>query len=165
MKKVKLLLAIAAVFCMSFTSTYSQTTSGNIVEIASGNPNFSTLVAAIKAAGLVETLSGKGPYTVFAPTNDAFAALTAGTLDKLLKPENKQQLISLLTYHVIPGSVKSTDLKDGQKAKTVNGKEAKVSLKGGKAMVNDATVSQADITATNGVIHVIDKVIMPTAGM
>jgi uncharacterized surface protein with fasciclin (FAS1) repeats len=165
MKKVKITMVTLIAFCISLTSSFAQTTSGNIVEIASGNPNFSTLVAAIKAAGLVETLSGKGPYTVFAPTNDAFAALPAGTLDNLLKPENKQQLISILTYHVVSGNIKSTDLKDGQKAKTVNGKDAKVSLKSGKAMVNDASVTQADITATNGVIHVIDKVIMPTTGM
>jgi uncharacterized surface protein with fasciclin (FAS1) repeats len=165
MIKAKLLLAVAFALCVSLTSSFGQTASGNIVETASGNPEFSTLVAAIKAAGLAETLSGKGPFTVFAPTNNAFAALPAGTLESLLKPENKQKLVSILTYHVVSGNVKSTDLKDGQKAKTVNGKDAKVSLKGGKAMVNDANVSQADIMTTNGVIHVIDKVIMPPTGM
>jgi uncharacterized surface protein with fasciclin (FAS1) repeats len=165
MKKVKIMLLLVAALCFNLTNSFSQTTSGNIVEVASANPDFSTLVAAIKAAGLVETLSGKGPFTVFAPTNDAFAALPAGTLDNLLKPENKQQLVSILTYHVVSGNIKSTDLKDGQKAKTVNGKEAKIALKGGKAMVNDASVKKADVAASNGVIHVIDKVIMPTTGM
>jgi uncharacterized surface protein with fasciclin (FAS1) repeats len=163
-KKLKLILALAFALCLTLSGSFAQTTSGSIVEVASKNPKFSTLVAAIKAAGLVETLSGKGPFTVFAPTNEAFNALPAGTLDKLLKPENKQQLVSLLTYHVVSGKVNSTDLKDGQSAKTVNGKEAKVSLKGGKVMVDNANVTQADISTSNGVIHVIDKVIMPATG-
>jgi len=162
MKKIQLTIALTFALCLTLSGAFAQTTSGNIVEVASKNPKFSTLVAAIKAAGLVETLSGKGPFTVFAPSNEAFDALPAGTLDNLLKPENKQQLISLLTYHVVSGKVKSTDLKDGQNAKTVNGQEAKVSLKGGKAMVDNANVTQADISASNGVIHVIDKVIMPS---
>ena len=160
MKKVTFLFALAFAFCVSLTSSFGQ--SKNIVETASANPDFSTLVAAIKAAGLAETLSGNGPFTVFAPTNEAFAALPAGTLESLLKPENKEKLVSILTYHVVSGNVKSTDLKDGQKAKTVNGKEAKVSLKGGKAMVENANVTKADIPTSNGVIHVIDKVILPS---
>jgi uncharacterized surface protein with fasciclin (FAS1) repeats len=120
----------------------------------------STLVTAVKAAGLVETLSGKGPFTVFAPTNAAFEALPAGTLESLLKPENKDQLVAVLTYHVIGAKVMSTDLKEGQKAKTVQGEEVTISLKGG-ASVNGAKVAMADVKASNGVVHVIDKVILP----
>jgi uncharacterized surface protein with fasciclin (FAS1) repeats len=132
----------------------------NIVEIAVGNENFTTLVAAVTAAGLVETLSGKGPFTVFAPTNAAFAKLPAGTVEELVKPENKAKLTAILTYHVVAAKVMSTDLKEGQKAATVNGQEITVSLVGG-ASINDAKVVTADLEASNGVIHVIDTVIMP----
>jgi len=132
----------------------------NIVELAAGTESLSTLVTAVKAAGLVETLSGDGPFTVFAPTNEAFEALPAGTLESLLKPENKDQLIAVLTYHVIAAKVMSSDLKEGQKAKTVQGEEVMISLKGG-ASVNGAKVAKADINASNGVVHVIDKVILP----
>nr|WP_134682155.1 fasciclin domain-containing protein [Paracoccus ravus] len=134
----------------------------DIVDTAVGAGNFSTLVAAVQAAGLVETLKGEGPFTVFAPTDAAFAALPAGTVDTLLKPENKDQLVSILTYHVVPGSVMSSDLKDGMTAQTVQGGSVKIAL-GAGAMVNDANITQADIAASNGVIHVIDKVIMPPA--
>jgi uncharacterized surface protein with fasciclin (FAS1) repeats len=133
----------------------------NIVGLAIGNENLSTLVAAVKAAGLVETLQGDGPFTVFAPTNEAFAALPAGTVENLLKPENKDQLVAILTYHVVAGKVLSTDLKNGQKAGTVNGANITVMLANGKAMINEATVVAADVMATNGVVHVIDKVILP----
>ena len=132
----------------------------NIVELAMSNDNLSTLVAAVKAGELVETLSGEGPFTVFAPTNDAFAALPEGTLDNLLKPENKSQLVNILTYHVVPGKVMSTDLYDDMIATTVQGGELTVSV-GDAVMVNDATVVQADVDASNGVVHVIDKVILP----
>lgn len=132
----------------------------NIVELAAGNESLSTLVTAVKAAGLVETLSSKGPFTVFAPTNEAFAALPDGVLANLLKPENKNQLIAVLTYHVVPGKVMAKDLKEGMKAKTVQGEEATISLKGG-ATVNGAKVSAADVKASNGVVHVIDAVILP----
>ena len=132
----------------------------NIVELAVGTDALSTLVAAVQAGGLVETLSGAGPFTVFAPTNEAFAALPAGTLETLLKPENKDQLVAILTYHVVPGAVKSTDLKNGMKAKTVNGKEVTITTMGG-AKVNGASVVSADIMASNGVVHVIDAVILP----
>jgi uncharacterized surface protein with fasciclin (FAS1) repeats len=132
----------------------------NIVEIAVGNENFTTLVAAVTAAGLVETLSGKGPFTVFAPTNAAFAKLPAGTVEELVKPENKAKLTAILTYHVVAGKVMSTDLKEGQKAATVNGQEITVSLVGG-ASINGAKVVTTDLEASNGVIHVIDTVIMP----
>jgi len=132
----------------------------NIVEIASGNKDFSTLVAAVVAAGLAETLSGNGPFTVFAPTNEAFAKLPAGTVEELLKPENKEKLASILTYHVVAGKVMSTDLSDGLKAATVNGQEVTVTI-GDNVKVDAATVTTADLEASNGVIHVIDTVIMP----
>ena len=132
----------------------------DIVDTAVGAGNFTTLVAAVQAAGLVETLKGPGPFTVFAPTDAAFAALPAGTVEDLLKPENKDKLIAILTYHVVPGAVMSTDLTEGMKAKTVNGAELIITLEGG-AKVNGAVISTADIKATNGVIHVIDAVILP----
>jgi len=132
----------------------------NIVEIASGNEDFSTLVAAVVAAGLAETLSGTGPFTVFAPTNAAFANLPAGTVEELLKPENKAKLASILTYHVVAGKVMSTDLSDGQKAATVNGQEITVTI-GDGVQIDSANVTAADLEASNGVIHVIDSVILP----
>ncbi len=132
-----------------------------VVDIAVGSPDHSTLVAAVTAAGLVETLSGAGPFTVFAPTNAAFAALPAGTVDNLLKPENKADLTGILTYHVVAGSLKAADLKDGQKLKTVNGAELTVSIKDGKVMIDGANVTAADLTAGNGVVHVLDAVVMP----
>jgi uncharacterized surface protein with fasciclin (FAS1) repeats len=132
----------------------------NIVELAVETESLSTLVTAVKAAGLVETLSGEGPFTVFAPTNEAFADLPEGTLATLLKPENKDQLVSVLTYHVVAASVMSTDLSDGQTAETVQGEEVTVDLSDG-AMINGAKVTAADIKASNGVVHVIDKVILP----
>ncbi|HMU46461.1 MAG TPA: fasciclin domain-containing protein [Chitinophagaceae bacterium] len=133
----------------------------NVVETAMASPDHSTLVAAVKAAGLVETLSGTGPFTVFAPTNAAFAALPAGTLDNLLKPENKADLTAILTYHVVPGKVMSSQLTDGQKVKTVNGAELTVSIKDGKVMIDGAHVTAADVDCSNGVIHVIDAVVLP----
>lgn len=132
----------------------------DIVDTAVGAGNFTTLVAAVTAAGLVETLKGPGPFTVFAPTDAAFAALPAGTVEDLLKPENKDKLVAVLTYHVVPGKVMSTDLTEGMKAKTVQGGEVTITLDGG-AKVNGAVISTADIEASNGVIHVIDAVILP----
>lgn len=131
-----------------------------IVKLASDADNLSTLVTALKAAGLVETLNGEGPFTVFAPTNEAFAGLPEGTLESLLKPENKNELTSILTYHVVPGKVTSDALEDGMTAKTVEGSEIMISL-GDNVKVNDATVLKADIQASNGVIHIIDSVILP----
>ncbi|OWY05848.1 MULTISPECIES: fasciclin domain-containing protein [Thioclava] len=132
----------------------------DIVDTAVNAGSFETLVAAVQAAGLVDTLKGEGPFTVFAPTDEAFAALPEGTVDDLLKPENKDKLTSILTYHVVPGKVMSGDLSDGMMAATVQGSE--VTIKTDPAvMVDDASVTQADIEASNGVIHVIDKVIMP----
>lgn len=136
-----------------------------VVDIAIGNPDFSTLVAAIEAAGLSETLSGPGPYTVFAPTNAAFAALPAGTLDELLLPEGKDKLVRILGYHVVPGTVMSTDLPaeaDGTAVASINNLDLTPRISAdGTAMVNEARITQADITASNGVIHVIDTVLMP----
>ena len=133
----------------------------DVVDVAIGSPDHTTLVAAVKAAGLVETLKGAGPFTVFAPTNSAFAALPAGTVDGLLKPEQKSALTGILTYHVVSGAVKSGDLKDGQKVKTLQGEELLVSIKDGKVMINGANVTAADLTASNGVVHVLDGVLMP----
>ena len=132
----------------------------DIVDTAVGAGNFTTLVAALTAAGLVETLKGAGPFTVFAPTDAAFALLPAGTVEDLLKPENKDKLIAILTYHVVSGKVMSKDLTEGMMAKTVQGGELTITLAGG-AKVNGVTISTADIEASNGVIHVIDAVILP----
>lgn len=132
-----------------------------VVDIAVGSPDHTTLVAAVSAAGLVETLSGDGPFTVFAPTNAAFAALPEGTVDNLLKPEMKDQLTGVLTYHVVAGNVMSGDLSDGQVVTTLNGQELIVSIKDGKVTINDATVVAADIAGSNGVVHVIDSVLLP----
>lgn len=133
----------------------------DIVDVAAASADHTTLVTAVKAAGLVETLKGAGPFTVFAPTNAAFEALPAGTVEGLLKPEMKADLTGILTYHVVAGSVKAADLKDGQVVKTVQGGELKVSIKDGKVMINGANVTTADLSSSNGVIHVIDAVLMP----
>lgn len=134
----------------------------NIVELAQATDDLSTLVSAVVAADLAETLSGDGPFTVFAPTNEAFAALPAGTLDDLLKPENKDQLTDILTFHVVAGDVMSSDLQDGQKVTTVQGDQLTVTIKDdGTVMIGDATVVTADVDASNGVVHVIDTVLLP----
>lgn len=142
--------------------------SKNIVENAVNSKDHTTLVAAVKAAGLVDTLSGKGPFTVFAPTNAAFGKLPAGTVDTLVKPENKATLTKILTYHVVPGKLEAADLKDGQKLKTVEGEELTVKTSGGKVMIVDAkggssTVTIPNVNQSNGVIHVVDTVLMPKA--
>lgn len=134
--------------------------SKDIVAVASGAGNFKTLVAAVKAAGLVETLQGTGPFTVFAPTDEAFAKLPKGTLDDLLKPENKAKLAGILTYHVLSGKVMAADVKT-MKAKTVNGQKLDVVAEDGKVTVNNAKVIATDVAASNGVIHAIDTVLMP----
>ncbi|WP_415182817.1 fasciclin domain-containing protein [Phaeovulum sp.] len=132
----------------------------DIVDTAIAAGDFTTLVAAVQAAGLVDTLKGDGPFTVFAPTDAAFAALPAGTVDDLLKPENKDKLTAILTYHVVPGKVMSTDLSNNMMAKTAQGSEVTITTDGG-AKVDGANITAADIEATNGVIHVIDAVILP----
>lgn len=139
-----------------------------IVDIAVSKPDFSTLVAAVKAAGLAETLSGPGPFTVFAPTNDAFAKLPAATLESLLKPENKDQLAGILTYHVVGAKVMAADVKPGA-VKTVNGAEFTVSVEGSDVIITDgqgnkSKVVTTDVEASNGVIHVIDTVLLPPQG-
>ena len=134
----------------------------DIVTLALENESLTTLVAALKAGGLVETLQGAGPFTVFAPTNEAFAALPEGTVEELLKPENKDKLVAILTYHVVPGKVISTDLSEGMKASTVNGQDITITTTDG-AKVNGANVVAADVDASNGVIHVVDAVLLPPA--
>lgn len=134
----------------------------DIVDIAASNKDFSTLVAAVKAAGLVDTLKGDGPFTVFAPTNAAFAKLPAGTVEKLLKPENKEQLISILTYHVVPGKVYAKQVVTIDSATSVQGSKIDISTRNGGVKVDEANVVKVDIKASNGVIHVIDSVILPT---
>ena len=135
--------------------------SKNIVENAVGSSEHTTLVAAVQAAGLAETLSGAGPFTVFAPTNAAFDALPAGTVEGLVKPENKSKLAKILTYHVVAGALKAADLTDGMELTTVEGQKLKVSVKDGVVMVGNAKVTTADVISSNGVTHVIDAVLMP----
>ncbi len=156
-------LAVAAVAAMGILvgSTAARSAEQNIVDTAISAGQFKTLVTALKAAGLVDTLEGPGPFTVFAPTDAAFAKLPAGTVASLLRPENKAKLTAILTYHVVPGTVMAADVVKLKDAKTVNGKMIVVRAKGGVVMVNDAKVTAADIPATNGVIHVIDSVILP----
>lgn len=133
----------------------------DIVDTAVSAGSFNTLVAAVKAAGLVETLKGPGPFTVFAPTDEAFAKLPKGTLDDLLKPENKEKLAGILTYHVVSGKVMAADVVKLKKAKTVQGSDVKITVKDGKVKVDKANVVKTDITTSNGVIHIIDAVMMP----
>jgi uncharacterized surface protein with fasciclin (FAS1) repeats len=149
-----------AVSALALSLATSAAFAADIVDTAEANGNFKTLIAAAGAAGLVDTLKGAGPFTVFAPTDEAFSALPAGTVEDLLKPENKDKLAKILTYHVVAGKVLSGDLKDDTKAATVNGAAIAVDLDNGVS-INDAKVVTADVAADNGVIHVIDKVLMP----
>lgn len=161
-KKIIAVLA-AALTVASFSIAGPKPAEKNIVETAVASGKFPTLVAAIKAAGLVDVLSGKGPFTVFAPTEEAFKKLPKGTLESLLKPENKQKLISILTYHVVPGKVMAADvlkLKNGTAVKTVQGQTIKITNKEG-VKVNSSKVVTTDIACSNGVIHVIDTVLLP----
>ena len=153
----------AALLLTLSTATYAnpKPAKQDIVDTAVAAGSFKTLVAALKAAGLVDTLKGKGPFTVFAPTDDAFAKLPAGTVDELLKPENKQKLIAILTYHVVAGKVTAAQAMKLNSAKTVNGQPLNISADGGTVKINDATVTKTDIMCSNGVIHVIDTVLMP----
>ena len=161
MKKQVFNLLLAAM-CIGLLTVSCETApkEKNLVELASETPNLSTLAAAITAANLGGNLTGLGPFTVFAPTDEAFAALPEGTLENLLKPENKDQLAAILKYHVLPGAVMSTDLQDGMTAGTVQGENIVVSTKDGVS-VNGVAVSAADVKASNGVVHIIDKVILP----
>ena len=152
-----LVALVAAVPCLADCGTCDKT----IVEVAVGSDNFKTLVAAVKAADLVDTLSGEGPFTVFAPTDEAFAKLPKGTVEELVKPENKKKLASILTYHVVAGKVMAADVVKLKSAETVQGRKVRIRVKDGKVMVNRANVVKTDIVCKNGVIHVIDAVILP----
>ncbi len=160
---MKLLMAglIAFTGIMGLSSTATAGDKKDIVDTAVDAGTFSTLVAAAKAAGLVETLKGEGPLTVFAPTDEAFAKLPKGTVESLLKPENKEKLVAILTYHVVPGKVMAKDVVKLKEAKTVQGSIVKITVKDGKVKVDNANVVKTDIETSNGVIHVIDAVIMP----
>ncbi|MET0527942.1 MAG: fasciclin domain-containing protein [Microvirga sp.] len=154
-------LAIATVAALGIVAGGSNARAADVVDTAVAAGQFKTLAAALTEAGLVSTLKGSGPFTVFAPTDAAFAKLPAGTVENLLKPENKDKLTAILTYHVVPGRVMAADVVKLQQAKTVNGKTLKVSTKGSGVMINEANVTQTDIAASNGVIHVVDTVILP----
>jgi uncharacterized surface protein with fasciclin (FAS1) repeats len=163
MKKLTVLAVALLLSTVSFAADKKGKMSGgkDIVDTAVAAGNFNTLAKALQAADLVDTLKGTGPFTVFAPTDEAFAKLPAGTLDDLLKPENKEKLKAILTYHVVPGNVMAAQAMKLNSAKTVNGKDLAIKTDGGKVMINDATVTKADIHASNGVIHVIDTVLLP----
>jgi uncharacterized surface protein with fasciclin (FAS1) repeats len=164
MKRFLMVMA-ASVFACSLGSQAAMADCGTcdktVVEVAVGGKDFKTLVAAVKAAGLAETLSGDGPFTVFAPTDKAFAKLPKETLADLLKPENKDKLVAILTYHVVPGKVMAKDVVKLSEAKTVQGSKVKIATKDGSVMIDKAKVAKADINCKNGVIHVIDTVILP----
>lgn len=158
-------VTIASLFLITPASAghHKKSHKADIVDTAASASNFSTLVAAVKAAGLVDTLKGNGPYTVFAPTNEAFAKLPNGTVENLLKPENRSTLIEILTYHVVPGKVLAKDVVKLNKAKTVQGDSIVINVIGNTVLVDNANVIKTDLTTSNGVIHVIDSVIMPGA--
>lgn len=159
----KLYVAVVAMVLMSI-SAFASHTRQDIVDTAVQAGSLNTLVQALKAADLVDTLKGPGPFTVFAPTDQAFANLPPGTLEVLLKPENKEQLRSILTYHVVPGHVSAADVMKITSAKTANGQELRISVLKGVVRVNDAKVTKTDIAASNGVIHVVDRVVLPRIG-
>jgi len=168
MRKTRMI--VAALVCAALAAGFlarpqvvsaDESAKKDIVDTAVAAGNFKTLAAALKAAGLIETLKGAGPFTVFAPTDAAFAKLPAGTVEDLLKPENKDKLIAILTYHVVPAKAMAKDVAGMTSVKTVNGKELKLKVDGGKVMINDAVVTTADIETSNGVIHVIDTVLLP----
>ena len=159
--KFKMLAAALVALMLAAAPLFAASHEKDIVDTAVAAGSFKTLVAAVKAAGLVETLKGKGPFTVFAPTDEAFAKLPPGTLDNLLKPENKEKLKGILTYHVVPGKVMAKDVVTLKEAKTVNGQMLTIAVKDGKVMVDKAHVAKTDVAASNGVIHVIDAVLLP----
>jgi uncharacterized surface protein with fasciclin (FAS1) repeats len=161
MKRIYVMTYLALLLTLSLSSSAYAGSKKDIVDTAVAAGDFKTLAAALQAAGLVDTLKGSGPFTVFAPTDEAFAKLPAGTVDDLLKPENKQKLVSILTYHVVAGDVMAKDVVKLSEAKTVNGKEVKIMAHGGKVMVDSANVTKTDIKCSNGVIHVIDSVLLP----
>ena len=162
-------IGVAAIVMAGFTASLSaiagdygkEQKAGDIVDVAVENGHFTTLAAALEAAGLVETLKSDGPFTVFAPTDAAFAALPEGTVESLLQPENREQLVSILTYHVVSGRVMAADVVTLDEAATVNGQKVSIDVVDGKVEIDEATVILADVDASNGVIHVIDTVILP----
>jgi uncharacterized surface protein with fasciclin (FAS1) repeats len=151
----------AAVIGLAVGSSNVHAAGKDIVDTAVAAGQFKTLATALGEAGLVDTLKGPGPFTVFAPTDDAFAKLPAGTVENLLKPENKDELTAILTYHVVPGRVMAAEVVKLNEAKTLNGKMLKVTVKGSTVMINDAKVTATDVVASNEVIHVIDSVLLP----
>jgi Secreted and surface protein containing fasciclin-like repeats len=155
-------IVVVAALALGIATAYAgKAPKKDIVDTAVAAGSFNTLATALEAAGLVDTLKGKGPFTVFAPTDEAFAKLPAGTVESLLKPENREKLVSILTYHVVPGAVGSDQVVKMNAAKTVQGQSAKISATGGNVMIDGAKVVKTDILASNGVIHVIDSVILP----
>lgn len=154
-------LAVASPALAQGTQEMAMDHQVDIVETAVSAGSFNTLAAALEAAGLVETLQGDGPFTVFAPTDEAFAKLPAGTVESLLEPENRDQLVAILTYHVVPGELMAADVVEAGEATTVQGDVVEFSVTDAGAMIENAIIVQTDITASNGVIHVIDTVIMP----
>ena len=161
--KVGVVTAILAICTAAAAAPKNNSGNSDIVDTAVAAGSFQTLAKALQAADLVDTLKGPGPFTVFAPTDEAFAKLPAGTLADLLKPENKDKLRAILTYHVVAGNIPSAKVVKLSSAKTVNGQELKITVMGGNVMVNNAHVVKADSPASNGVIHVIDTVILPEA--
>lgn len=170
---VTLVLMVSFIKVPSFANAQGMKPAGqqtmvskDIVDVAAGDDRFETLVAALGAAGLVDTLKGNGPFTVFAPTDDAFAKLAPGTIDELLKPQNKDMLVNILTYHVTPGKVLASDAVklDGKEVTMANGDTAKIEVRDGSVYIDGAKVIMTDIMAKNGVIHVIDTVMMPPTG-
>lgn len=162
MKRLVSAFIFVVVSTAAFAGHHKEAGHKDIVETAASNEMFSTLVTAVKSADLVNTLKGDGPFTVFAPTDDAFAALPEGTLEMLLKPENKQTLVSILTYHVVSGKVTAKDVSTLSEASTVEGSKVMISTDMNKVMINDANVIKADVMTSNGVIHVIDTVLLPS---
>lgn len=161
---MRIVVAVSLMIALISLGFWSQSLAGgqkDIVDTAVGAGSFKTLVKAVQAAGLAGTLKGKGPFTVFAPTDAAFGKLPKGTLEKLVKPENKDKLTAILTYHVVPKKIMAKDVKGMKSAKTVNGKNLSFSVKNGAVMVDGAKVVKADIVTSNGVIHVIDSVVIP----
>ncbi len=161
MKKTLAATALAVLLLTFAMATPKSSATQDIVDTAVAAGQFNTLAKALQAAGLVETLKGKGPFTVFAPTDAAFAKLPSGTVENLLKPENKEKLVKILTYHVVAGDVSAAQVMKMSEAKSVEGSEIMIKAKNGVVMVDDAKVVKADIQCSNGVIHVIDHVIMP----
>ena len=161
-RAVSFVVAVALVLSLSIGAlARPKTASQDIVDTAVAAGSFKTLAAALQAAGLVDTLKGKGPFTVFAPTDEAFAKLPAGTVEDLLKPENKEKLVAILTYHVVPGQVLAGQVTKMNSAKTINGQSLTISANNGTVMVDNAKVVKTDILCSNGVIHVIDSVVLP----